>query len=148
MQVTTSISIGFRKWTALNFLPPDHWPFSCTANDRAPALNAVWRFNGDHLDASGVNGKVVVEGWLIKIAVYGAKVGELGSATSQGIQAPASGRLARYCAERGNKNGNNGDPHGLRHIRILDIQFADGTFLKRRVIRKAAPRQVVSDDIL
>src|SRR5580700_5227475 len=76
MHVTMSISIGFRKWTSVNFLPPDHWPFRCSANDRAPALDAVWRFNGDHLDASRVNGKVIVEGWLIKIAVYRAKVGE------------------------------------------------------------------------
>jgi hypothetical protein len=53
--------------------------FRRTANQRAPALDTVRRVNGDYLDASGMNGEVVVEGGRIKISMDGAEVGEIGS---------------------------------------------------------------------
>ena len=63
-------------------------------------LDAVGRFNGDHLDTARVDGNVVMEGCLIKVAVDRAEVGEIGSATSQGKHASARRRLARRHAEQ------------------------------------------------
>jgi hypothetical protein len=54
-------------------------PFRRTANQRAPALETVGRVNGDYLDASGMNGEVVVEGRKVKISTDGAEVGKIGS---------------------------------------------------------------------
>ena len=127
--------------TAISSLPPDHFPFRGSANDRAPTLDAVGRFNGDHLDASWVDGEVVVEGWLIKISVDGAKVGEIGSATGEGIPAPASRRLVRHAAQRSNKSGNDGDLYGLRHIPIPAFEMDElGVSLDTNAIYLGSPR--------
>ena len=68
------------------------------------------RLNGDHLDAAWIDGEVVMKGYHIKVAVYRAEVGEIGSATSQGKQASARRRLARNAAERSNKGSNDCNP--------------------------------------
>src|SRR5712691_5896404 len=102
-------------------LPPDHRPFRCSAHDRAPVLDAVRRLNGNRLDAAGIDGEVVMEGRLIKVAMDRAEVGEIGPATSQRIQSSASGRLGRYAAQRSNECSNDSDLGGVRHILILEI---------------------------
>jgi hypothetical protein len=78
----------------------------CFTNESAAAFDTIERLNGDHLDAAWIDGEVVVEGCHIKIAVHGAEIGEIGSATSQGKQASACRRLARNVAE-GSNNGSN-----------------------------------------
>jgi hypothetical protein len=62
-----------------------------------------------------------MEGRPIKVAMDRAEVGEIGSATSQRIEASAGGRLARYAAERSNECSNDSDLGGVRHILILEI---------------------------
>ena len=53
-----------------------------------------------------------MEGYHIKIAVYRAEIGEIGSATSQGKQASARRRLARNVAEGSNNGSNDCNPGG------------------------------------
>ena len=84
-------------------------------------LDAVRRFNGDHLDTTGVYRDLVMERCLIKVAVDRAEVSQIRSATGYGIEAPAGRRLVRYAAQRSNEGGNGSDPDGLRHILILEI---------------------------
>jgi hypothetical protein len=62
-----------------------------------------------------------MERCLIKVAVDRAEVSQIRSATSYGIEAPASRRLGRYAAQRSNEGGNDSDPDGVRHILILEI---------------------------
>lgn len=69
------------------FLPPDHLPVRRSADDRAPALNTVRRFNGYEFDTSGMDGEAVMERRLIKVAMYWAEIGEIGPATGQRIEA-------------------------------------------------------------
>src|SRR5665213_2820209 len=69
------------------FLPPDHLPVRRSADDRAPALNTVRRFNGYEFDTSRMDGEAVMERRLIKVAMYWAEIGEIGPATGQGIEA-------------------------------------------------------------
>jgi hypothetical protein len=107
--------------------PPGYRPFRCSANENAPPLDAVGRFNRDHLDAAGVDGQAVMERWLIKGAVYRAEVGKIGSATSQGEQASASRSFVRYVAQqRSSKRSNDRDLGDVRHIMILEIRFSEG----------------------
>src|SRR5207244_1881583 len=107
----------------LGRLPLEQTPCSrlLSAYDNAPAFDAVRRFNRGRLDAAGIDGEVVVEGRLVKVAVYRAEVAEVGSATSEGIQAAARRRLVRVAAQRGNKCSNECDPGEVRHILILEF---------------------------
>jgi hypothetical protein len=100
-----------------------------SADDDAPALDAVRRFNRGHLDATGIDGEVVMERGLIKVAVDRAEIAEIGSAASKGIQASASRRLVGVAPQRSDKCSNDCDPGAVRHILILEIQFPNGDTL-------------------
>lgn len=95
---------------------------SSSANKNAPTLDATGCSNGEHLDAAGVDGEVVMEGRGIKIAMDWAEIGEVGTAAGHGIGALATRRCyVRYATQRSNECCNDSNPDGARHILIPEI---------------------------
>lgn len=78
------------------------------------------RLNGNNLDAVGVDSKIVMKWYRIKVAVYRAEIGKIGSATSEGIQTFPGGRTVRYTRERNNECSKNSNLRDVRHILILE----------------------------
>ena len=95
---------------------------SSSANKNAPALDAAGCSNGEHLDAAGVDGEVVMEGRGIKIAMDWAEIGEVRTAAGDGIGALPSRRCyVRYASQHSNECCNDSDPGGARHILIPEM---------------------------
>lgn len=98
-------------------LPPDHCSFGGSANDRTAALDAVRRLNRNYSNAAGVYRQIVMKRHRIEVAVDSAEIGEIGPASSEGIQAPAGRRCIRYAGQRSN-NCNGCDLCEMRHALI------------------------------
>ena len=81
-----------------------------------------------------MDGEAVMERRLIKVAMYWAEIGQIGPATGQRIEAATCRRLARRAAERSNNYNKDGDPDGIRHFQILEVNF-DGVQVGRKHIR-------------
>jgi hypothetical protein len=100
-------------------LAPHQPKLGCSsAHENATSLDAGRCLNAHHLDAAGIDGHIVVEGYLVKKSVDRAEIGEVGAATRQRIEPSARRRLIRN-AER-NDGGNDNHPGGVQHILVLE----------------------------
>jgi hypothetical protein len=104
--------------------PPDHRAVRRTADDGAVTFNTIGRLDTHGPDATRVDGKVVVERRIGKVAMHPAEISEIRATAGQRIVASVS-RCRSGEADQRSNNCSGNDLGDMRHFLILAVSLSD-----------------------
>ena len=100
-------------------LPPNHRSVGCSAHEHPAIDDAAWGLHWSGADAARIDRHVIMERYLVEIAVNRTEIGEVRTAPCKGIKAFASRRRdgqVDQCNEKNSKSGS--DLSSARHFVI------------------------------